>query len=217
MDGYITVAAPAFAEYVEKRSRFLGEIRPVDSEESFAAFLSEIRLKYRDARHHCSAFLLRGGAVQRYSDDGEPQGTAGMPILEILRREGLENCGIVITRYFGGTLLGAGGLIRAYAHTAKLTVDAAERAEVCRCADFLLECPYPFYDRLSLLLREFRAVVLETGFAADVTLEARMRAGDWKPFSDKLTELTGGTVLPIRTGESFASMPAGEILRETRL
>lgn len=206
-DSYFTIQQPAVGEFVEKRSRFIGEIRPVSSEADFSAFLAQRRATHWDASHNCSAFILRGGNVQRYSDDGEPQGTAGMPILEVLRREGLEDCGIVVTRYFGGILLGAGGLVRAYAHVAKLAVDAAERLEICRCATFLLEASYPLYERICLLLSDCRAAVLDTSFGAEVTIEARLRRDDFEPFCKRLTELSSGGIEPVAVEEAFAAMP----------
>lgn len=206
-ESYYTIAQPAVAEFVERRSRFIGEIRPIESEAAFAAFLAEIRAAHWDARHHCSAYILRGGNIQRYSDDGEPQGTAGMPILEVLRREGLEDCGIVVIRYFGGILLGAGGLVRAYAHSAKLAIDAAQRVEICRCLTFLLEAPYPLYERLGLLLADCRAAVLDTDFGADVTIQARLRAADFEQFCRRLTELSSGGMTPVGMEEEYAAMP----------
>lgn len=205
-DGYYTIKQAAQAEFVERRSRFLSEIRPVGSEEEFAAFLAEKRSRHWDASHNCSAFLLRGGNVQRYSDDGEPQGTAGMPILEVLRRETLEDCAIIVTRYFGGTLLGAGGLVRAYTHSAKLAVDAATRVEICRCLNFSLPVPYPLYERVNLLLSEYRATVLDTDFGAEVVVQARLRTGDCTSFFSRLTELSSGAIQPREHGETFAAM-----------
>lgn len=199
------MAAPATAEFVEKRSRFIGEIRPIRREEAFAAFLAEKRAAHYDARHNCWAYILRSGA-ERYSDDGEPQGTAGVPMLEVLRREGIQNIMVVVTRYFGGTLLGAGGLVRAYSHTAKLTLDAATRVEVCRCAVFSVTPPYPLYDRVTLLLEEVGAVILDTDFGAGVTLRVQLRANDLAGFAARLTELSSGTLAPQDTAETFAPM-----------
>lgn len=204
MESYITIEGPARADLVEKRSRFIGDIRPVQSEQDFAAFLAEIRAAHHDARHHCSAFVLRGGNILRYSDDGEPQGTAGKPILEVLRREGLEDCAIVVTRYFGGILLGAGGLTRAYAATAKLAVDAAKRVEICRCIDFTLPLPYPLYDRITLLLAEYGVTVLDTVYGAEVTISGRIRAGGLDALAARLAEFSGGILAPENFQETFS-------------
>lgn len=208
VDSYITVEAPACGEFVEKRSRFIGEIRPVSSEEEAAAFLAEKRAAHRDAGHNCFAYILRAGGAMRYGDDGEPQGTAGVPILEVLRREGIVDAAIVVTRYFGGTLLGANGLVRAYTRAAKLAVDAAARVEISRCADFSVRVAYPLYDRLALLLSDAGAAVLDTAFAADVTVRARLPAGGLDAFSRRLTELSGGCAAPFDLEECFASTRA---------
>jgi uncharacterized YigZ family protein len=202
------VAGAASAELVEKRSRFLGEIRPVSSEEEFAAFLAEKRTLYWDASHNCYAYVLKNGGVMRYSDDGEPGGTAGMPILEVLKREGLTDAAVIVTRYFGGTLLGTGGLVRAYTASAKLAVDAATRVEICRCVDFSIRAAYPLYDRLALLLADGGAEVLDTVYEADVTIRARIRAADLYRFTAQLTELSGGSLTPEDREECFEAMGA---------
>lgn len=209
MESYMTIEGPAQDELMEKRSRFIGDIRPVHSEEEFAAFLAEKRAEHHDARHHCSAYVLRGGNTLRYSDDGEPQGTAGKPILEVLRREGLEDCAIIVTRYFGGILLGAGGLTRAYAATAKLAVDAAQRVEICKCADFTLTLPYPYYDRIVLLLADSGVTILDTVYGADVVIKARIRWAELDSLADRLTEFSGGTLFPSDICETFAPITPG--------
>lgn len=209
-DSYFTVEAPAIGEFVEKRSRFIGEIRPVGTEEQTAAFLAEQRSRYWDASHNCYAYLLRAGSVMRYGDDGEPRGTAGIPILEVLRGEGLVDVAVVVTRYFGGTLLGAGGLMRAYTRGAKLAVDAAVRVEVCRCSEFSVRAAYSLYDRLNLLLGEAGAVVLDADFGVDVTVRARLRAGDLEGFARRLTELSGGGAAPYDVEERFSPVRTGE-------
>lgn len=206
MESYTTIDAPATAEFVEKRSRFLGEIRPISTEEEFSAFLAEKRAQHYDARHHCSGYILRSGA-QRYSDDGEPQGTAGIPILEILRREEIQDAAIVVTRYFGGTLLGAGGLVRAYSHTAKEALTAATRVVICRCTVFSLPVPYPLYDRVALLLTEHGAKVLDTDFGQAVTVQALLPSHQYDEFFHQLTQLTSGTLLPILLEDRFDRIP----------
>jgi len=205
---YDTIAAPAAAELVEKRSRFLAEIRPVSDESQCAAFVAEQKARYHDARHNCSAWILRVGNILRYSDDGEPQGTAGVPILEVIRREGLTDVAVVVTRYFGGILLGAGGLNRAYSHSAKRAVDAARRVRMCRCALFMLEIPYPLYDKVQLLLGQHGAAVLDSAFGVDVTLTLRLEASALPALEARLTELSGGQVRPVLLGEEFAAISA---------
>jgi uncharacterized YigZ family protein len=201
---YDTVLADAGDEFTEKRSRFIGVICPVESEDLAQARIAQVRAAHRDASHNCFAYVLKDRSVMRYSDDGEPQGTAGVPILEVIKREQILNVLIVVTRYFGGTLLGAGGLIRAYTHTAKLAIDAATRVTMCLCGQFMLECPYPLYERMALLLADYGALVLDTAFGRDVTFSARMRADRIGSFSKALSELTNGQIAPEIIGEEFA-------------
>ena len=139
------------AEFTEKRSRFLGHVRRVETEAEARAFLDEMRKKYYDARHNCWCYVLHEGGVVRYGDDGEPQGTAGQPMLNVFQREGVENVVCVVTRYFGGVLLGAGGLTRAYAKSAKDALDAAGKARMRLWSAVTVDCPYPMLERLKLL------------------------------------------------------------------
>ena len=122
---YTTVSVEGHAEFEEKRSVFIGHAIHIDSEEEAQTFIKEIKKKYSDATHNCWAYILNDGIIARYSDDGEPQGSAGVPVLDTLKKSGVSDAVIVVTRYFGGILLGAGGLVRAYSHTAKLAIEAA--------------------------------------------------------------------------------------------
>jgi uncharacterized YigZ family protein len=206
MVSYDTIAGEALREFVEKKSRFIGVITPVTDETATQAFLASRRAAHRDASHHCYAYILREQNILRYSDDGEPQGTAGMPILEVLRREDLWNVALVITRYFGGTLLGAGGLTRAYAHTATLAVTAAQRVTMCPCTLFLLTSTYPLYEQVKLLLESHGAQILDTDFAADITFQIRLRTEMLPDFRKALTELSGGKMEATVVGEEFAAI-----------
>ena len=129
MENYKTVKNDANAEFIEKKSRFIGYCRPVKSQDEAVNFINEIRSIHRQATHNVYAYILREDNIMRYSDDGEPAGTAGVPVLEVLKKENLTDIAVVVTRYFGGVLLGAGGLVRAYGKSAKLGVDAAVRIE----------------------------------------------------------------------------------------
>ncbi|MBO5556819.1 MAG: YigZ family protein, partial [Oscillospiraceae bacterium] len=129
MSGYCIPAGAGEAEFTEKRSRFLGHVRPVESEEEARAFIAKMKKEYYDARHNCWCYRIQAGP-ERYSDDGEPQGSAGLPMLEVFRREGVSNVVCVVTRYFGGVLLGTGGLLRAYTRSAKDALAEAGRAVV---------------------------------------------------------------------------------------
>lgn len=203
MDAYTTVSGFAQAEYIEKRSRFIGGIWPVETEEQAAAVIAQTRAKYWDASHNCHAYILRSG-TQRYNDDGEPQGTAGMPILEVLRRETVTDALVIVTRYFGGTLLGAGGLVRAYSHTAKLALNAAGKRVMQPCALVRVTVPYALYNRIGALFENHAALILDSVFGEAVTLELRLPAKNLPAFTLELTELSGGSVVPEVTAEIFA-------------
>jgi uncharacterized YigZ family protein len=196
MAGYTTIFRQAQDEFVEKKSRFIGTIRPVQSEEEAVALITEMRETYWDATHNVYAYVLREPQIKRYSDDGEPQGTAGIPVLEVLEREGLTNVVCVVTRYFGGTLLGAGGLVRAYTKSAKLAVDAAQRKKMEDCAEIRLVFPYPYYGKISYLLPEFGAVTKSSSFAEDICLTLWIQEEQLQSFQAVLEEATGGTVRP---------------------
>lgn len=205
-DSYDTIAALAWDEFVEKRSRFIGAISPVTDEKEAQAFVTSKKAEHHSARHSCYAYTLREGGVLRYSDDGEPQGTAGMPMLEVIRREGLWDVAVVVTRYFGGILLGAGGLVRAYTQGAKLAVDAAKRVTMCPCTIFMLECPYPLYEQVQILLEQHGTVVLDTDFGSSVTFTARIRDELVEPLQLQLTELSGGQLELLVMGHEFAAI-----------
>lgn len=147
MSEYFVPAGSGEAEFVEKRSSFLGHVRFVETEDAARDFINEMKKKHYDARHNCWCYIIRGGAV-RYSDDGEPQGTAGLPMLEVFKREGVENVVCVVTRYFGGVLLGTGGLLRAYTKSAKDALDAAGIAAVRRWVKLEVGCPYSLLERM---------------------------------------------------------------------
>lgn len=206
MEQYVTVADGASDEFVERRSRFIGSVTPVSTEEAALDFIGAMKTKYWDASHNVHAYILRSG-VERYSDDGEPQGTAGVPVLEVLRREGLTDVAVVVTRYFGGVLLGAGGLVRAYSHGAKLAVDAARRVTMCRCSALLMEFGYDFYGKLTHMLQRYRNITLRADFGADVQMEVLLRDCDRPAFEKELAELSAGTVPAVETGRRWAEIP----------
>ena len=171
MTEYYVPTGPGESEYVEKRSRFLGQVRPVESEEEARAFVAAVKKEHYDARHNCWCYLLRGGP-ERYSDDGEPQGTAGIPMLEVLRREGVTNAVCVVTRYFGGVLLGAGGLFRAYTRCAKDALDAAGISVVRRWVAMDVPCSYAAAERFKQEVAAFDGAVEDVQYGAGVTLRA---------------------------------------------
>ena len=207
MTEYYIPTKAAEAELVEKRSRFIGQVRPVETEEEARAFVEQVKKKHYDARHSCWCYRLRDGGVERYSDDGEPQGTAGQPMLNVFQREGVTNVVCVVTRYFGGVLLGAGGLVRAYTQSAKDALDAAGISVVRRWVAAAVPCPYSFFDRVKLEVEAHGGVLGEIEYAADVTVHALLPEEQVEVFSARMTELTaGGTAVQI-LGEAFRAVP----------
>ena len=198
MKAYTTVAGRSVAELEEKSSRFIATLDHAEGEQEALALIAEVRRANPLARHNVYAWVLRSGGERR-SDDGEPQGTSGPPVLDVLRGAGLQDVCCVVTRYFGGTLLGTGGLVRAYSGAARLAVEAAELVSVSRCVDVAVCVGYPVYERVSRVAADCGAKVLGTRFTDAVELDLRMLDGTQRPFLDALRELTRGTVVPAVT------------------
>lgn len=205
-EAYLTPAGAGSSEYVEKKSRFLGRVCAVSSEDEARALLEAVKREHYDARHNCWCYILRGGA-KRYSDDGEPQGTAGQPMLNVFQREGVENVVCVVTRYFGGVLLGAGGLTRAYAKSAKDALDAAGKARMRLWSAVTVDCPYPMLERLKLLAAAHGGTVEGTDFGAAVSVRILLPQENAAGFDAALTELSAGTMTARREGERFLPGP----------
>lgn len=203
MTTYLVPASAGEAEYAEKRSRFIARVWPVETEAEAVAHIEAMRRQHYDARHNVYAYIIRDAGVMRYSDDSEPQGTAGQPVLNVFRAGGIENVCCVVTRYFGGTLLGAGGLVRAYSAAAKMALDDAGVSRMARWLGVSLTCSYSRYERVKRLLEEQEAVIEDTGFGADVAFSALLREDMAGAFERRLTELTAGGVKCRITGESF--------------
>ena len=206
MTEYYVPTGAGESEYVEKRSRFLGHVRPVRSEDEARAFVAEMKKKYYDARHHCWCYLLKDGP-ERYSDDGEPQGTAGIPMLEVFRREGVTNLVCVVTRYFGGVLLGAGGLFRAYTKSAKDALDAAGRSVVRRWVQLEIPCSYAALERYKQEIAAFDGAVAGMDYGAGVSIRALLPEERSEAFRARILDLSGGAVEPAVTGESLQAVP----------
>ncbi len=206
MDEYLVPSGASETEFLEKHSRFIGRIWLTQTEEEAIARIRQMREQHWDATHNVYAYIIRGGAT-RYSDDGEPQGTAGMPVLEVLRREELYNVTCVVTRYFGGVLLGAGGLVRAYAKSAKLAVDAAG-ISIRRVWDrLLLPCPYRLYEQVKLAVESFEGLVEDAQFGADVQLTLLLPQTATSAFEQRLTDLSGGQLRPEALGQEYRAFP----------
>lgn len=206
MEEYLTVSEESYAEYDEKRSRFLAVLIPCDSEEKVAGRLAELRSKYWDARHNVYAYILKNGA-SRFSDDGEPHGTAGKPVLDVLAGSGLSDVLMVVTRYFGGVLLGTGGLVRAYSTAARSAIEAAQIVRMCPCTVFSVNCPYPDHQRLIRLIEDYNGNVTDTEFAADITVKFMLQAKDIEPFCDALREVFSARLVAEEKESGFSPVP----------
>ncbi|MGM9615936.1 YigZ family protein [Butyricicoccus sp.] len=193
-DSYLIPAAYGEGRYEDRKSKFIGEIFPVETPEAAIEAIQSVKAKYRDARHHCYAYIIREGNYMRYSDDGEPQGTAGMPILDVLRRENITNVCCVVTRYFGGVLLGTGGLVRAYTKSAQLGLEAAGINQMSRYSVLLITCPYSLLGVVQNILPEHDCVVEETDYAADVTLTVTLPEGREAALEQALKDATSAGV-----------------------
>ena len=201
---YKTVKHSASDEFTEKRSRFIGYVRPVQTAEEATAFVAEIQKKHWDAKHNVYAYILRDGNVKRYSDDGEPQGTAGVPTLDVLEKSGVTDVAVVVTRYFGGILLGGGGLVRAYSHAAHLALAAGEIITMGLCSILTLSVDYPFYAKLLPFLEKTAAKILDTDFSEKVRITFSMDSTLEADFCNKIFDFSGGQVMPQKIGEKFA-------------
>ena len=200
---YQTIKGSAEASFTEKKSEFIGYIRHVETDEEAVAFINEIRGMHRKATHNVYAYILRNGSVTRYSDDGEPQGTAGVPVFEVLRKEGLTDVCCVVTRYFGGILLGGGGLVRAYSHSAKIAVDAAEPMIMRSCYPFEITADYNLYGKLTNILPEFEVKITDTQFADNVTISLLCRTALADALTEKLIDTANGRITVQKGEESF--------------
>ena len=206
MEEYLVPTAFGEDEFVEKKSRFIGRVWPVETEEEALAHIAEMKKQHYDATHNCWAYVIKDGAV-RFSDDGEPGGTAGMPIVQVLQKEQLYNVVCVVTRYFGGILLGAGGLVRAYTKGAKIAIDAAGKSMKRVWSVIYLPIPYTFYERVKLEIAAFEGVIRDTQFGAEVELEILVAQGKAQTFLDRIVDMTAGQAEGMETGLEYRAFP----------
>ena len=202
-DYFVPFASYGEDKFEEKRSKFTGRLWHVETAEEAVAKIKEMRETYWDATHNCYAYILREGNVMRYSDDGEPQGTAGMPILEVLRHENLTDCVCVVTRYFGGILLGAGGLVRAYAQGSKAALDAAGVVVMEKSARHMVEVDYSTWQRLEYFLRSAPVIIEHTEFGASVVCTLMVRVADEENLLAEITRVTDGKAETLEDGTLF--------------
>lgn len=193
MEDYKTVKQNAEAEMTEKKSRFIGYCRPIKTQEEAISFINEIRTMHRQATHNVYAYVLRENNIMRYSDDGEPAGTAGVPVLEVIKKEGLTDVAVVVTRYFGGVLLGAGGLVRAYGKSAKLGIDAAVRIEKIYCNLYIIRCDYSTYGKLEYAINTEGYILKDCAFENDVCLTVGVKQGQENAFLKTVADISGGS------------------------
>ena len=207
MTGYLTAAGYGEAEYEDKHSRFIGRVKSVTSEAEARAFIGEIRKQYADATHNVFAYILREGNILRWSDDGEPGGTSGQPTLSVLQGAGLTDVCCVTTRYFGGILLGSGGLVRAYSSAARLAVAAAGTARMTPWQKGAFACSYARYERLRRLLEDRGARIEETSFGAEVELVFSAPEGRCQGMGELLRDATAGEIEVIYGESVFRPTP----------
>ena len=206
MTEYLIPTGHSETEFTEKRSRFIGRVWRVSSEEEARQHIEETKKRYHDARHNCWCYLIKDGPV-RYSDDGEPQGTAGQPMLNVFQREGVTDVCCVVTRYFGGVLLGAGGLVRAYTQSAKDALDAAGISVVRRWVAMEVPCTYAQFETMRREVEAFGGVVEGTDYGADVVLSVLLPEERAADFSARVVEVSAGTAEALEDGERFQAVP----------
>ena len=206
MSGFRVPFQPSETEFTEKRSRFIGHLLPVKTEEQAREFIGQMKRKYYDARHNCWCYLI-GDSVVRYSDDGEPQGTAGQPMLNVFQRENVTDVVCVVTRYFGGVLLGAGGLVRAYSQGAAAAINACGVGCVYPTVRYLIELPYPMLGRFEFFLKSEPVLIEDKQFTDVVTFTLVLRTDDEPGFLARLTDSTDGAIEPLRYEEFLRPWP----------
>ena len=206
MQEYLVPTGFGEDEFTEKKSRFIGRIWPVESEEEALAMVQQMNKQHADAAHNCWAYIIKDGPA-RFSDNGEPGGTAGNPMMQVLQKEQLNNVLCIVTRYFGGILLGAGGLVRAYTKAAKIAVNAAGKSMKRVWSVLYVPCPYTYYERVKLEVAAFGGIIRTTEFTSEVELEILVAESQAQPFLDKLTDMSAATIEGMETGKEYRAFP----------
>ena len=208
---YKTLIRRADDSFIINKSRFIGHGCPCETEEEALAFLAEIRAKHKDANHNCYAYIIGANmGVMRYSDDGEPGGTAGMPIIEVMKARGVTNCAVVVTRYFGGVLLGAGGLVRAYSQGAAAALNACGVGVMHPTARYLMEIPYPMLNKMDYFLKGEPVIVEDKAYTDVITYTLIVKETDEESFLARLTDISEGKIEPLRAEEMYLAWPEEE-------
>lgn len=201
---YITVKNEVSTSFFEKRSEFICHVKPIKTNEEALDFINEKKQKYWDATHNVYAYILREGNIMRYSDDGEPQGTAGIPVLEVLKKENLCDLVVVITRYFGGIMLGGGGLVRAYSKGAKQAVESGKIIKMCMCNVFEINFEYTYHGKVISLISKFEGIVTDTQYTDNVCVRFYIKADKTDAFLKEITDQTNGLIIPFITDSIFS-------------
>ena len=205
---YKTISQTASDTYVTKKSRFIGNVSPAADEHDALENIRLIKETYRDASHHCFAYIIgQNASISRYSDAGEPSGTAGIPILEAIKSRDIVNCCVVVTRYFGGVLLGTGGLARAYSHSTSLALKAADIVVMHPCVRYRLEIAYPFWDKAVHLLQLYSAQIINTEFSDRIRTTLLVRQSNYQMLISKLRLLTSNRMILEALEETYAPWP----------
>lgn len=207
---YKTVLENASDEFVEKRSRFIGFCKPVKTEQEAIDFINEKRSEHWNATHNVYAYSLREGNIKRYSDDGEPSGTAGMPVLDVIVKNEIFDVVVVVTRYFGGVLLGTGGLVRAYSHGSKIAVEAAKPVIMQNCLVCEARCAYNQYGKVSSLIIGVGAAVDDTVYESDVLVKFHIKPDLLGTLNKKLADATSGEVTVEQKDEQYFAVQINE-------
>ena len=203
---YTTIKEYAEDRFIERRSEFIGYIMPVKTENEAISFINSIKEQHRKATHNCYCYILRENNTVRYSDDGEPQGTAAVPMLEVLKKEELTDVCLVVTRYFGGILLGGGGLVRAYSHAAKIAVDASVKLNMYSCIQLTLKADYSLYGKIAYNLADFKHKQIESLFSDIVCLKIILDKSQTDDFIKRMNEITCGKAEIVLGDELFADL-----------
>ena len=212
---YKTLRQEAADEVIINKSRFIGYACPCETEDEALAFLNKIRTKHKDAPHNCYAYVSgKNSGIMRYSDDGEPGGTAGLPMMEVRKAQGVVNCCVVVTRYFGGILLGAGGLVRAYTQSAKDALDAAGISVVRRWVAMEVPCTYGQFESVRREVLSFDGVVENVDYGADVVLSALLPEEKAADFAAHILDTSAGTIEVLEAGEEFNDVPWREAVKK---
>lgn len=200
---YTTVRRDSCESFEERKSVFISHAKRVTTEDEAKAFVASVKKEYSDARHNCWAYSLAESNIARFSDDGEPQGTAGLPILNVIKMSGAVDVAVVVTRYFGGILLGTGGLVRAYTEGAKRAVEAAEVVTYECYDEFSVECSYSDYQKLDYELPRYVVKTDSVDFGACVSVRGAVKRTLTRELSERISEIGAGKIVFTVTGERF--------------